>query len=132
MGGGNKTKWVWHDRQYGLSPRGRGKHSTRICAEEKVGSIPAWAGETLRFCTIAARLTVYPRVGGGNKRGCGMKALDLGLSPRGRGKRSTFRRYVRIAGSIPAWAGETRPKPSRASPTAVYPRVGGGNVWVGR
>ena len=36
------------------------------CATGKVGSIPAWAGETHRQPPVYRRQKVYPRVGGGN------------------------------------------------------------------
>ena len=32
----------------------------------KIGSIPAWAGETAFGCAIGFDSRVYPRVGGGN------------------------------------------------------------------
>ena len=71
---------------------------------------------------------VYPRVGGGNYLAHGIINPGDGLSPRGRGKLITVRASDNPSRSIPAWAGETRAKPTAAFHCAVYPRVGGGNV----
>ena len=72
--------------------------------------------------------TVYPRVGGGNETGCTLVHNDLGLSPRGRGKRDRADAVAEPDGSIPAWAGETIYRRFRSVWTRVYPRVGGGNL----
>ena len=70
---------------------------------------------------------VYPRVGGGNRPHFSGKITSRGLSPRGRGKRAVEVAHRVAQGSIPAWAGETRPIASCRASAAVYPRVGGGN-----
>ena len=94
----------------GLSPRGRGK--------------PV-------FCApIIYIVAVYPRVGGGNTSGTSPNGQNQGLSPRGRGKQRQNSRGRCIAGSIPAWAGETGEFVVRIFAYAVYPRVGGGNGSV--
>ena len=75
-------------------------------------------------------ITVYPRVGGGNRYGVGVRMRRWGLSPRGRGKQCD-KNFVGCAGrSIPAWAGETNRPPHSPPLPAVYPRVGGGNFWL--
>ena len=91
-------------------------------------SIPAWAGETHTSDYGGYQYEVYPRVGGGNAAVSGLPFAIDGLSPRGRGKLRASPRAPLILGSIPAWAGETRPKHRRANPVKVYPRVGGGNA----
>ena len=55
-------------RRYGLSPRGRGKLMTVIGDSNPSRSIPAWAGETISVADMCITATVYPRVGGGNRR----------------------------------------------------------------
>ena len=50
-----------------------------------------------------------------------------GLSPRGRGKQPLIADSADIAGSIPAWAGETLAPLAANIIYEVYPRVGGGN-----
>ena len=92
------------------------------------GSIPAWAGETGDLRQGRRTHRVYPRVGGGNVGILDVGMRSVGLSPRGRGKRGVLRRGGRQRRSIPAWAGETEARCSAGKPTAVYPRVGGGNA----
>ena len=67
-------------------------------------------------------------MGGGNQ-GLHYFALDTGgLSPRGRGKPGPIALVAGVVGSIPAWAGETRPYCPGSRRRGVYPRVGGGNA----
>ena len=70
-------------------------------------SIPAWAGETVRWFRASFAHRVYPRVGGGNASRRIRSDCAGGLSPRGRGKRPHTRIRRRSRRSIPAWAGET-------------------------
>ena len=73
-----------------------------------------------------ARISVYPRVGGGT-RSTNLPARALsGLSPRGRGNRRAAGRACADRGSIPAWAGEPTTNASGEVLVKVYPRVGGG------
>ena len=67
VGGGNEADGRTTKPEYGLSPRGRGKHSSMRGWAASMRSIPAWAGETIwaLFAPILAQ--VYPRVGGGNR-----------------------------------------------------------------
>ena len=111
----------------GLSPRGRGKPSAYPRGLACRGSIPAWAGETLGVIQGCMRLSVYPRVGGGNPERLGILLDSLGLSPRGRGKPYHCALASIATRSIPAWAGETDISVIVRSPPPVYPRVGGGN-----
>ena len=74
-------------------------------------SIPAWAGETDPTALLELVGRVYPRVGGGNGGLSNPMNGAMGLSPRGRGKREDAHIDQDIAGSIPAWAGETTALP---------------------
>ena len=94
---------------------------------KRVRSIPAWAGETLYPYRIASARRVYPRVGGGNLLTFGIGAVAPGLSPRGRGKLTSWLAISFSLRSIPAWAGETTDTPRPQAGLKVYPRVGGGN-----
>ena len=129
VGGGNPIECPMRAVSAGLSPRGRGKLERRDYGRRALGSIPAWAGETRRLTITIDLNEVYPRVGGGNERPCGRSYTQRGLSPRGRGKRLGALIQIGYSGSIPAWAGETRPGGQSRSPPEVYPRVGGGNGW---
>ena len=75
----------------GLSPRGRGNRGSCYGRSALHGSIPAWAGEPLRYYWERKIWPVYPRVGGGTVR--------------------DHTRTSRPSRSIPAWAGGT-PLPS--------------------
>ena len=48
-----------------------------------------------------------------------------GLSPRGRGNRSTVTSLAKVEWSIPAWAGKPTTKSAALITATVYPRVGG-------
>ena len=127
VGGGNPSFPQSAQPGGGLSPRGRGKPQLPKQGIAPVGSIPAWAGETGRCGSASSPGRVYPRVGGGNLNRS-FPGLNLpGLSPRGRGKQREQNKGVQDAGSIPAWAGETKNPAVQGPGRRVYPRVGGGN-----
>ncbi len=127
VGGGNRYRITKSDLAEGLSPRGRGKRALPRHEVAQARSIPAWAGETRWRRCPSHSPGVYPRVGGGNRRCPGRVSCLRGLSPRGRGKPVIPRGDALLAGSIPAWAGETVDSPKSYSAARVYPRVGGGN-----
>ena len=89
VGGGNLRLPALSITFGGLSPRGRGKHGRQDALTGIMRSIPAWAGETGRRGRTEIRHQVYPRVGGGNIDRHVLAARAYGLSPRGRGKRSS-------------------------------------------
>ena len=128
VGGGNAAggRRAWSTG--GLSPRGRGKPTGLSIASVCRRSIPAWAGETPSPGRRTPGNRVYPRVGGGNVVGSGLKDPRNGLSPRGRGKRLALLQYPTLRWSIPAWAGETVVRICSSRALRVYPRVGGGNA----
>ncbi len=128
VGGGNARRIRAGRCQKGLSPRGRGKRTHAALHIHRQRSIPAWAGETMAISTTRHMPPVYPRVGGGNRSSALKSDFERGLSPRGRGKPSVASDTVLTAGSIPAWAGETRLFGSACARCSVYPRVGGGNA----
>ena len=132
VGGGNSNRDGNREHVYGLSPRGRGKPTPTAIGLTLTRSIPAWAGETGSSSTPHPAAGVYPRVGGGNW-GVGNPFLPVvGLSPRGRGKRSDVSAAAHRSRSIPAWAGETTQRRRASDRRPVYPRVGGGNRKVHR
>ena len=128
VGGGNDFLMARYGTADGLSPRGRGKRNGEYRVKGWRRSIPAWAGETRGARRGADGRAVYPRVGGGNLTASSFASHISGLSPRGRGKRPRSPLLPSLPGSIPAWAGETSTQSPRPLRSAVYPRVGGGNV----
>ena len=73
---------------------------------------------------------VYPRVGGGTGNRTFAKSAASGLSPRGRGNRTSTYPCKRWRGSIPAWAGEPYLDLHLYQGSRVYPRVGGGTRFI--
>ena len=116
----------------GLSPRVRG--NPLFCGGGGVaeGSIPACAGEPLLEARAAPPSRVYPRVCGGTARRIRAGLAPGGLSPRVRGNLKRALIPWRMAGSIPACAGEPGNLSVCHSPSRVYPRVCGGTSMFTR
>ena len=90
----------------GSSPRVRGKGCLKDKRERLTGIIPAGAGKR-------QRLAILGRGGGDHPRGCGEKdvvdfilVVELGSSPRVRGKGNRVVAHEVAAGIIPAGAGK--------------------------
>ena len=112
----------------GLSPRVRGNPGPAGPDRQRVGSIPACAGEPCTAAWGTPSPRVYPRVCGGTRADVGPRQRLLGLSPRVRGNLGAWPDGDGRRGSIPACAGEPALPPVRPSMTLVYPRVCGGTV----
>ena len=110
----------------GLSPRVRGNRGRRRGEPERLGSIPAGAGEPQRRTGRSRRAWVYPRGCGGTHFDAIVKLGQTGLSPRVRGNRDLIPLNVKEPGSIPAGAGEPPDVPDRGFLDGVYPRGCGG------
>ena len=111
---------------YGLSPRVRGNPALEPQLHQANGSIPACAGEPKSSASTVRAPWVYPRVCGGTSMGVRRRETVKGLSPRVRGNLGPAPRRAATAGSIPACAGEPRPRAARPRRPGVYPRVCGG------
>ena len=116
---------TWSD---GLSPRTRGSRRGEIGDRLRVGSIPADAGEPGGNGGGSDRLGVYPRGRGGAVSPALPMAEYRGLSPRTRGSLQGDRKRHGGMGSIPADAGEPRPRNRTPCWGRVYPRGRGGAV----
>ena len=92
----------------------------------KGGSIPACAGEPPWASATGASRAVFPRVCGGTAAGKPAARTLSGLSPRVRGNPARATGWWRRSRSIPACAGEPRPRHGAAHSAGVYPRVCGG------
>ena len=110
----------------GLSPRVRGNRPGRHLHGDRVGSIPACAGEPSCSWTCRQRAGVYPRVCGGTR--CSPMPMRTfgGLSPRVRGNLLHPIGAGAVVRSIPACAGEPAACRARRPRRPVYPRVCGG------
>ena len=108
MGGENRAAGVSAGVVVGSSPRGRGKRIELSREHEVGGLIPAWAGKTKRPTPQLKLSRAHPRVGGENHPANAIRNLQMGSSPRGRGKLWTVKTKNLDLRLIPAWAGKTR------------------------
>ena len=129
--GGTNLPHVARHTRHGLSPRVRGNPGLAFAEGSGRRSIPACAGEPVCRKRGGWGSWVYPRVCGGTwPRPCSRFGRQ-GLSPRVRGNRNRRPIHIRIAGSIPACAGEPGGVPPVCLEIGVYPRVCGGTGGVG-
>ena len=111
----------------GSSPRGRGKLAALAVKLAEARLIPAWAGKTSDALALTASDQAHPRVGGENALLPGRYRLQVGSSPRGRGKHEDLSPASLVHGLIPAWAGKTDGPGGRSACDQAHPRVGGEN-----
>ena len=127
--GGTMPALSVSSRVKGLSPRVRGNLHAGDDAPDRLGSIPACAGEPGPSRATWGRTGVYPRVCGGTDPSGKQESPNQGLSPRVRGNLVDHHEGQVSPGSIPACAGEpARHEPTR-HPHGVYPRVCGGTFF---
>ena len=87
--GGTRLVRVPNRNPSGLSPRVRGNPAQIHVAVQRLGSIPACAGEPVPATEDATLPWVYPRVCGGTGGQPAGESCRVGLSPRVRGNRAT-------------------------------------------
>ena len=97
-------------RRLGLSPRVRGNRHVLHRNAQPDGSIPACAGEPPLPERVCQEPQVYPRVCGGTLITPTFGRWIKGLSPRVRGNQDKPSKKAPVPGSIPACAGEPRPR----------------------
>ncbi len=110
----------------GPSPRARGNRRWSGRSSSRRRSIPACAGEPLRVRAVDRPGRVHPRVRGGTGTMGVLSTIKTGPSPRARGNRQSRWGSARSARSIPACAGEPRPRRPALRRPSVHPRVRGG------
>ena len=115
------------DLETGRSPRARGKPYRLSEHPACRRSIPASAGEARRAARTITAWTVDPRERGGSPTSPISGASRGGRSPRARGKRNLHAGAWRRKRSIPASAGEARPRLGRSTRSQVDPRERGGS-----
>ena len=134
VGGGNLATWS-ELKQMRVYPRvggGNLRYEPPDCGDE--GLSPRGRGKPVHDVGVFSEGQVYPRVGGGNCDPAIWRLASASVYPRVGGGNPVLHmpRELQSAGSIPAWAGETRRicrwADSGDNP-AVYPRVGGGNTF---
>ena len=111
---------------HGLSPRSRGNREAAVQGFQRVGPIPALAGEPPRHRARRISRRAYPRARGGT-RACNQSPMRVeGLSPRSRGNRLRPGVAQVRSGPIPALAGEPPCAPGCGAGRRAYPRARGG------
>ena len=106
----------------GLSPRVRGNRPDQGVGPTAQGSIPASAGQPPWYISPSYPLAVYPRECGATLVRVPHPALLDGLSPRVRGNLNCTGFRAMPPGSIPASAGQPKPRYSPGGLRWVYPR----------
>ena len=129
--GGARARHHREGTPEGLSPPARGSRACSRAAANKLGSIPARAGEPRPQSLGGPGGQVYPRPRGGAAHGFTWGGQGPGLSPPARGSLLVPLVQEVVSWSIPARAGEPRPDHSPASAAAVYPRPRGGASLFG-
>ena len=117
-------------KEYGSSPRVRGKRRARRRAARTGGLIPACAGKTTRGCSRRHQRRAHPRACGENAEVRADAWGAGGSSPRVRGKQGR-RGWPRLRGRlIPACAGKTGSARAPQGSAAAHPRVCGENRLI--
>ncbi len=105
--GGDPAAQDVEPRLAGPSPRARGRRDGDGDGADRVGTIPARAGETDGVCVWPGAFRDHPRARGGDLAEQAMRVADAGPSPRARGRPPGPLPCVSGGGTIPARAGET-------------------------
>ena len=113
---------------WGRSPRTRGKRRLGSVPKIPLGTIPAHAGETRTRRAPRRTRRDDPRARGGNRARVRPQHLDMGRSPRTRGKPLDGDHGSRWRGTIPAHAGETSIAAWLEALVRDDPRARGGNT----
>ena len=111
--------------QLGSSPRVRG--AVKLCADltKTIGIIPACAGSSNIFNSIAFQIWDHPRVCGEQFSTLAAKAGGAGSSPRVRGAVFQLSQFAGYVGIIPACAGSSVLDGHVVTPKRDHPRVCG-------
>ena len=126
--GGTAPRVTKNTDHTGLSPQVRGNRIGQVRQVERLGSIPAGAGEPYSISLISLPSRVYPRRCGGTQMMEYGSRAETGLSPQVRGNRQGPAPSERDVGSIPAGAGEPTRRRPRSRRSRVYPRRCGGTA----
>ena len=129
-GGGTRHAPTSLSSMSGLSPRRRGNHAPERRCGDRMGPIPAQAGEPPASTRLSLFTRAYPRAGGGTTERYVRRLVREGLSPRRRGNRLSTASRISSIGPIPAQAGEPSPVSGTRSARRAYPRAGGGTKAV--
>ena len=109
----------------GSSPRTRGTRRSAPGVVTRGRFIPAYTGNSSATAGTTIMLPVHPRVHGELRtQALGGAPVD-GSSPRTRGTRCAGIQRLEVDRFIPAYTGNSRPRPGGPGPVSVHPRVHG-------
>ena len=114
----------------GSSPRMRGTRAVCCDGDDRIGIIPAYAGNTHSPSDSSHWIRDHPRVCGEHTEGTSKTANWQGSSPRMRGTRTPASRESVQNGIIPAYAGNTHVEERTYSSCRDHPRVCGEHASV--
>ena len=109
----------------GSSPHTRGAPACAISARRRSRIIPAYAGSTVEELRQSEGFGDHPRIRGEHNTSRRADARRSGSSPHTRGAQTDGHRRATAGRIIPAYAGSTRIRPSRARKTSDHPRIRG-------
>ena len=109
----------------GSSPRMRGTPASRSLSPRPNGIIPAYAGNTSAPRGAVERIGDHPRVCGEHVPSAAMGMIGSGSSPRMRGTHGRHIQNRKLAGIIPAYAGNTHASVTGERAKRDHPRVCG-------
>ena len=115
-------------RQFGSSPRVRGKQVLPVRRGLRLRIIPARAGQTKAHRTVSRNCSDHPRACGANGPPRPDSTPPNGSSPRVRGKHDIFSKGGFVGRIIPARAGQTRRSSCRYESRPDHPRACGANL----
>ena len=115
----------WRGAIMGSSPRMRGTRLKGSYHMPTFGIIPAYAGNTCPKLAASMLHRDHPRVCGEHTASTQVLRRSLGSSPRMRGTHVVEQDFKRVAGIIPAYAGNTNWMRSLAEYERDHPRVCG-------
>ena len=109
----------------GLSPLARGNHDLPQALQDRIGPIPARAGQPAAPRSTGKRGRAYPRSRGATTSFSASARPYKGLSPLARGNPRNRKATRRRLGPIPARAGQPASRSSRRVHCRAYPRSRG-------
>ena len=109
----------------GSSPLTRGTPGSNVRPKDVLRFIPAYAGNSQDTHLVRDLPSVHPRLRGELLNGAPLSQDQGGSSPLTRGTQKTAAEGCRNKRFIPAYAGNSEGRISRARPFAVHPRLRG-------
>ena len=120
-------RWSWRRStgSSGPSPHSRGAQINAYGVDANEGTIPAFAGSTVAWACAHVRGGDHPRIRGEHSTSASRTRCGTGPSPHSRGARPGRDVRARVERTIPAFAGSTPGRSTRAARPPDHPRIRG-------